>query len=101
LTETAWIHYARPRPHWYQASEEERSSLLRRWGEIASEAREDGARALGRFHVRGQHDFETVEIWTFPSAQRVFDYWVRLTAAGYGEWIGFSNTIGLSGETTP
>lgn len=70
MTETVWIHCARPRPHWYEKSEDERTRLRRRWGDIGVESERDGARSLGPYHVRGQHDFETVEIWVFASAQR-------------------------------
>ena len=98
MSETIWIHCARPRPHWYEKSEDERTRLRRRWGDIGVESERDGARSLGPYHVRGQHDFETVEIWVFASAQRAFDHWARLTAAGYSEWFAFANTIGLKAE---
>ena len=46
-------------------------------------------------HVRGQHDFETVEIWSFPSVEAAFDHWVRLTGHAYNEWFAFANNIGI------
>jgi hypothetical protein len=94
-----WIHYARPRPHWYERSAAERQSLLDRWAAVAQVSREAGGEPLGRYHVRGQSDFETVEIWRFATAEAAFDHWSHLTAAGYNEWFAFANNIGLRDES--
>jgi hypothetical protein len=101
MTESIWIHYARPRPHWYQLGEAEQASRKKDWADIAAVSREAGAVFIGNYHVRGQHDFETVEIWRFPYAEAAFDHWARLTAAAYNEWFAFSNNIGLAMEPTP
>ena len=92
--ETVWIHYARPRPAWYGLSEEERLELRRRWDEIAAGAMADSAIRVGRYHIRGQHDFETVEIWQFASAEAAFDHWAELSSLAYGEWMASSNNVG-------
>lgn len=98
MTESIWIHYARPRPHWYALSEPEQSAHRKSWNAIGSASRKAGAAQVGEYHVRGQHDFETVEIWRFPSAEAAFDHWARLTAAAYNEWFAFANNIGLAKE---
>ncbi len=98
MTESVWIHYARPRPHWYALAADERAAHRVAWEEVARASESAGGRRLGTYHVRGQHDFETVEIWTFPSAEAAFDHWVRLTGRAYNEWFAFANNIGLARE---
>lgn len=98
MTDCVWIHYARPRPHWYALDASERSALEAEWRRIATTTRDEGAIRVGTFHIRGQHDFETVEIWRFPTAEAAFDHWARLTAARYGDWVAFANNIGLEAE---
>jgi hypothetical protein len=101
MTESLWIHYARPRPHWYAIGESEQAARRKVWADVAGVSREAGGVFLGTYHVRGQHDFETVEIWRFPDAEAAFDHWARLTAAAYNEWFAFSNNIGLAAEPAP
>jgi hypothetical protein len=96
MNDCIWIHYARPRPHWYGLDEDARAERLARWKAVSDSSAKDGGACLGRYHVRGQHDFETVEIWRFPSAEAAFQHWSALTAAGYGELNAFANNIGLS-----
>lgn len=93
-----WIHYARPRPHWYGLDAETQAAHEKSWSEAAAKSVADGGSRVGRFHVRGQQDFETVEIWRFADAETAFDHWARLTAAAYGEFNAFANNIGLSME---
>ncbi|KRB30934.1 hypothetical protein ASD99_21190 [Mesorhizobium sp. Root695] len=96
MNETSiWIHYARPRPHWYKLTADEKRAQATAWQAIAAQSARTGAETLGRYHIRGQHDFQTVEIWRFPSPEAAFDHWSRLTAAHYNEWYAFSNNIGL------
>src|SRR5260370_8483803 len=78
MTESLWIHYARPRPHWYAIGESEQAARRKIWADVAGVSREAGGVFLGAYHVRGQHDFETVEIWRFPDAEPAFDHWPRL-----------------------
>lgn len=96
MSESIWIHYARPRPHWYRLAAAEKSALEARWAEVEAASAADGASRVGRYHIRGQHDFQTVDIWRFASAEAAFDHWARLTAAGYNELFAFSNNVGLS-----
>jgi hypothetical protein len=95
-----WIHYARPRPHWYGLDEATRAARQASWREVAAASTEVGGTCLGTYHVRGQHDFETVTLWRFLDADAAFRHWAALTAAGYGECHAFANTIGLAGEPT-
>ncbi len=94
-----WIHYARPRPHWYDLDKAAQGKNKAAWTAVAARSTENGGAFLGRYHVRGQHDFETVEIWRFPDAEAAFQHWAELTAAGYGECNAFANNIGLADET--
>jgi hypothetical protein len=98
MTDAIWIHYARPRPHWYELTKDEHATKQAAWSAAAETSKAAGGVALGRYHIRGQHDFETVEMWRFPAAQAAFDHWARLTAAGYNEWFAFSNNVGLAAE---
>ncbi len=98
MTESIWIHYARPRPHWYQLAKEEQEKRLANWEGVAEASKAAGGQSLGRYHIRGQHDFETVELWRFPNAEAAFDHWARLTGGAYNEWFAFSNNIGLTAE---
>ena len=96
-----WIHYARPRPHWYGLDEGARTARLAQWKATAESSTAGGGACLGRYHVRGQHDFETVEIWRFPTAEAAFQHWSSLTAARYGEYNAFANNVGISTEALP
>lgn len=98
MTGCIWIHYSRPRPHWYGLSEGDRKAKLAFWEAVRDASREAGAAPLGRYHVRGQHDFQEVELWRFPTAEAAFDHWSRLTEAAYNEFFAFSNNVGLSLE---
>lgn len=90
-----WLHYARPRPHWYTLDDATRTAFLSDWAAVKSAAAETGADYRGRFHIRGQHDFETVETWVFPSSAAAFAHWQALVDARYSEFFAFSNNIGL------
>ncbi|MCX5494015.1 hypothetical protein OSH11_04840 [Kaistia dalseonensis] len=95
MSETIWIHYARPRPHWYDLSDERQTALKAEWSASAERSKSVGAARVGAYHIRGNHDFETVEIWSFPNAEAAYEHWVRLTIAGYNEWFAYANNIGF------
>ncbi|WP_108261021.1 hypothetical protein [Mangrovicoccus ximenensis] len=94
-TPCAWLHYARPRPHWYLVPEAEKAALKSAWAAVAKAAQDAGAVHQGCFHIRGQHDFETVDIWMFASSQAAYGHWQALVEARYPEYFAFSNGIGL------
>lgn len=96
MADTIWIHYSRPRPHWYRLVEQEQAERRTAWGAVREASQRAGGVPLGSYHVRGQHDFQTVELWRFASPEAAFDHWARLTAAGYNEWFAFSNNVGLA-----
>ena len=98
MSDCIWIHYARPRPHWYGLDEGAKHEKLGAWKAVAAGSSREGGLCVGRYHVRGQHDFETVEIWRFRDAEAAFRHWSGLTAAGYGEFNAFANNIGLEAE---
>ncbi len=98
MSDCIWIHYARPRPHWYGLDEAARVEKRADWKRVADTSAGKGGAFLGRYHVRGQHDFETVELWRFPTAEAAFEHWSALTAAAYGEFNAFANNIGLAAE---
>jgi hypothetical protein len=95
------IHYARPRPHWYGLDADAQAAHKDRWAKAAEASLAAGGSRLNRYHIRGQQDFETVEIWRFPSAEAAFEYWSALTAEAYGELNAFANNIGLAIEGSP
>ncbi len=95
-TDCIWLHYARPRPHWYLTTDTDQQELMRRWQDIRAAAVASGAAFQGRFHIRGQHDFETVEVWCFPDSQAAYAHWQTLVDARYSEFFAFSNNIGLA-----
>ncbi|MEC7761402.1 MAG: hypothetical protein VX874_05740 [Pseudomonadota bacterium] len=91
----AWIHYARPRPHWYLVAEADKAALKADWAKVEDKARAAGAVCTGTYHIRGQHDFETVSVWTFPGSQAAYEHWQALVEARYSEFFAFTNNIGL------
>lgn len=100
MSDCIWIHYARPRPHWYGLDDDVKRNKLAAWEAVADTSANQGGVCHGRYHVRGQHDFETVETWRFPDAEAAFRHWSALSAAGYGEFNAFANNIGLSVEAS-
>ncbi len=98
MSDWIWIHHSRARPHWYELDETTRTGKLAEWKAIRAESEAGGGSCHGRYHVRGQSDYATVEIWNFPSADQAFDHWSRLTRAGYAEWFVSANNIGLREE---
>ena len=100
MSDCIWIHYARPRPHWYIQAEAVKREKLAAWQAVAETSVKEGGKCHGRYHVRGQHDFETVETWHFPDAEAAFRHWAALSATGYGEFNAFANNIGLSVEVS-
>ena len=98
MSRCIWIHYARPRPHWYALGDAVREAHEAKWRAEADKSVAAGGDRLGRYHVRGQHDFETVEIWRFANPEAAFAHWSALISAGYGDFNAFANNIGLSIE---
>jgi hypothetical protein len=101
MSDCIWIHYARPRPHWYGLNATAKQAKQANWQAVAAASLQQGGTCLGTYHVRGQHDFETVELWRFPSAEAAFAHWSGLMAAGYGEFNAFANNIGLASGAPP
>ena len=95
MTQSVWIHYSRPRPHWYLLADPEKQALAEAWQAVRDGAKAAGAEFHGRFHILGQHDFHEVEIWKFAGTTEAFNHWQALCAARYNEFYAFSNNIGL------
>lgn len=95
MSNTLWIHHARPRSSWYRLLEEERQTLLARWASLDSGAIDDGATRVGTYAVRGQSDYATVEVWQFDAPESVHAFWERRVAADYAVWFAFANQIGI------
>jgi len=94
MSDVIWIHFALPRTTWYEQSDERREELEGQWAEVQASSRAQGGYGDGPYHVRGQSDYSTVEVWRFPHADAAFDHWLRLTAVGYSQWFKSSNSIG-------
>ena len=99
MSEHLWLHFSRPRPNWYEADRATRTKLETTWAEIADHSISQGARRLGAWAVRGQHDYSQVEAWLFRDADDLLAHWQRLVAAGYPEWFATSNTLGAPNES--
>ena len=96
MSETIWIHYSRPRSHWYRLDAAEQRQHRAKWDGIAAASMVGGVTRVGRYHVRGQHDFQEVEIWKFATPEAAFQHWAQLTAVGYNEWFAFANNVGMA-----
>lgn len=93
---TIWLHYARPRSHWYELDAARQETLKASWQDVRTGASASGAQQLGTYHIRGNHDFETVEIWSFPNAEAAYAHWVAMTDATYNEWFAYANNLGFA-----
>ena len=99
MTDTVWIHQARPRPPWYELDSAAKDELLKEWRDLDARAIESGAESLGSYSIRGQSDFSTVEIWGFSSPENVFYFWADRIEANYAVWFAFSNQLGVALST--
>lgn len=95
MADLVWIHYNRPRTSWYELDEQQRATEQARFGSVRHTSQERGGASHGTFSVRGQGDYSSVEIWTFPDAEAAFDHWRRLVDAGYAKWFESANNIGV------
>ncbi len=98
MSESIWIHYSRPRPNWYRLPPDQQAEKKAAWALLAKASIDSGAAHVGSYHIRGQHDFQAVDIWRFASPEAAFDHWARLTASGYNELFAFSNNVGIALE---
>lgn len=96
MPECVWIHYSRPRPHWYALGKDEQVRLAESWASVRGRSEAGGALRQGSYHIRGQHDFQDVEIWVFPDSQAAFAHWDGLCAERYNEFFAFANNLGLA-----
>lgn len=96
MNDTIWIHYARPRTSWYELDEPQRAEHEAAWRSLDAAALDAGATTQGSFSVRGQSDYSTVQVWTFPSYDAVYDYWESKVEHGYAQWFDFANQVGKS-----
>lgn len=94
MAEHLFLHYSRPRPAWYNLTEEERARLVGRWESLDECSAKSGARHLGTWSVRGQGDYSLVRVWVFAAAEDVLAYWGALVEADYPEWFATSNVLG-------
>lgn len=69
---------------------------MQRWDELDAFALGDGGEFFGRYSIRGQSDFSTLEIWKFASASRAHEFWERRVEGSYSRFFAFSNQLGLS-----
>jgi len=96
MTNVIWIHQARPRPGWYELSATDKTELLESWEGLNSRATESGAEHLGKYSVRGQSDFSTVEVWKFDGPEEAFRFWSDRVEASYAAWFTFANQLGVT-----
>lgn len=94
MTDIVWIHFALPRTSWYALDTTSRDALNADWESVRTRSRESGASGGQKYHVRGQGDYSTVEVWHFPDVNMVYEHWRALTAKSYLEWFTASNSFG-------
>jgi len=95
MTETIWIHQARPRTSWYALSPAEKHDLRTQWKALDEAASATGAEKLGEYSIRGQSDYSTVELWRFTGPEKAFEFWDDRVRADYAVWFAFSNQLGV------
>jgi hypothetical protein len=95
---TAWVHQSRPRPHWYALDQGARASLRAAWLVCLCASVKEGAVCLGRYSVRGQSDFERMELWRFEDVSGIERHWNRLKEAHYCDYMDTSNTLGMPAD---
>lgn len=93
MTDTVWIHQARPRTAWYDLDEEARAQLRSKWA--ATDAASRSAIRIGEYSIRGQSDYSTVELWSFPSSDEAYTFWEARVRTDYAVWFAFSNQLGV------
>lgn len=93
-----WVHQFRPRSAWYTLNDGRQEELRRLWDRARASAVAAGARFLGRATIRGQSDFERLEIWSFPTSVALEAYWEELTEQHYLDWNETSNLVGVETE---
>jgi hypothetical protein len=96
MTDTLWVHQARPRTPWYGLQPEQKTKLLAQWSDLDAASESAGAKLVGKYSIRGQSDFSTIEIWRFDSPEEAFTFWSDRVAADYAVWFAFSNQVGVS-----
>lgn len=96
MSQTVWIHQARPRSAWYALDEAQRQERLDVWSALDCAAVERGAQRIGAYSIRGQSDYSTLELWHFDSPEATFDFWAARVGADYAVWFAFANQLGVS-----
>lgn len=94
MSEVVWIHYSRPRPGWYELDEPARDGANADFAAVRDASEGHGGTQVGSYFVRGQSDYSSVEVWTFPDVDAAFDHWRRLVDAGYAKWFDAANSVG-------
>ncbi|MBB4683164.1 hypothetical protein [Amycolatopsis jiangsuensis] len=94
MNDVIWIHKSRARHAWYGLDERQRAEFAETWHAADRRGAGAGAELIGRYSVRGQSDFSTVEVWSFASVEDVFAFWENRVSAGYTRWFAFENLFG-------
>ncbi len=92
MAPTIWIHQTRNRPGWYELPPHEQDRLRAQWDE--ADAVQKGAILVGRYTIRGQSDYSTLEVWELPSPEAAYDFWDNRVRAGYTVWNISANLVG-------
>jgi hypothetical protein len=95
MSNCLWIHHSLPRSIWYELDIGTRESILKLWEEEDSRAIVSGAMRMGKYSVRGQSDFSSVEVWKFSDIENVVKFWNQRVRNEYSKWFAFSNEVGV------
>ncbi len=91
----AWVHQSRPRPSWYDLDPKNRQESIERWEACSAATLAAGGTLVGTFSVRGQSDFERMELWTFAAVDLLEAHWTRLREAAYLDFFDTENLLGM------
>lgn len=96
MTDSIWVHQARPRTTWYGLDEERRVELRETWAKLDEKAARRGAERIGTYAIRGQSDYSMLEVWRFGAPEAIHEFWAERVQADYAVWFAFSNQLGAA-----
>ncbi len=94
MSDYLWIQFSRPRPSWYQLTDDEREHVYAALREVDSSVGNVDGVKLGQWSVRGQHRFSTATVWEFTSAEAIENYWSSQLAIRIPDYFEIENTLG-------
>jgi hypothetical protein len=91
-----WVHQFRPRSAWYSLDDGQQEELRRAWDRTRASALAAGNQFLARATIRGQSDYERLEVWLFSNSAALEAFWEELVSQRYLDWNDTSNLVGVA-----